>query len=419
MGGKENPPPNSNRCTLIAPFFCLFIKISIFLFFQFVVLLMGIASYATLGPERVKQEQYKKRTIARMRTALLATSAWGILETTLLRSLGYIGKFIPHAARWFMLFAHGRFGGVVTPFENALQADPRKRTWNTREEWKRTDKKGEQTASGVYLRRGEVTILPNQEILNLALRSNIRPTIAYCFCRLYAKEQGHQCELNAPLDTCMTFALPQAVDEMASNEPKAELVANQKEIYNLLKKCDDIGLVHQVVFIPSPNYSYVLCNCCPDCCEVLANFRDARKYRERNQKAVDRIEQKIEQLKQTGGDRKTLKQLESSKKYYLKGAQRPLSPLEVRSVFVAEQIDPKACNDCGICAKRCYFESRTMAHGKMHFDQAACYGCGLCVSKCPKNNIRLVKRPKTIMMAQKGQGIAHIHPHEKGHQHYN
>jgi MinD superfamily P-loop ATPase len=249
------------------------------------------------------------------------------------------------------------------------------------------------------------------------MRLPLRPAVAYCFCRLYAKEQGHQCELNAPLTTCMTFSLPASVDQAVNSSENPEMMKQRENVYKLLKKCDEIGLVHQVIFIPSPNYSYVVCNCCPDCCEVLKNFREATSIRTYHQNEIHKIKDLIQGLNPITSQKTnyTIPQLKKMQKYHEKAAKIPISPLEVRSVFVSETIDPKSCINCGKCSKRCYFDSRVMVHQKLHYMPDQCYGCGLCISTCPKDNIRLIKRKKSILMAKPGEGITHFHPHTHHH----
>jgi len=375
----------------------------------------------------VYRQQYKRRSLGRIKMALIGTSAWGIMEVLMLRTIGKLEHFFPHLHRYFMRFLQGYFGGAVTPFENALESNVNKRSWQNRQDWTRVRSNGTLNSKGEYIKKGDVMILPTQEILHLAQRANLRPTVSYCFCRQYAQEQGHKCELNAPIRTCLTLSLPQSVDSMAANEPHEELVKNERVLYELFKKADEIGLVHQVVFIPSPNYSYVICNCCPDCCEVLSGFRYAKNAQKYHEKQVSILMHEIDNLKQqihsnSTADIESLKKklhsTEHSYREHKKAAQLPISPLEVKSVFVSETITPTECSNCGKCASRCYFDSRYMAHEKMHYTPENCYGCGLCVTTCPKQIIRLVKRPKPIKMAKKGEGIAHVHPHQgSGHLH--
>jgi NAD-dependent dihydropyrimidine dehydrogenase PreA subunit len=363
--------------------------------------------------------QYKGRSWGRIKLSFMATAAWGILETTLLRILANLNKIFPNSKKWFMILAHGHFGGAVTPFESTLENDPKKRTWETREKWLRVDKSGVSDSKGMFLKRGENTILPNEEVMNLALRSSIRTTIGYCFCRLHAREHGHKCELGAPLNTCMTLALPDAVDDIAQREPRPDLVAKEKEIYQLFKRCDEIGLVHNVVFIPSPNYTYVICNCCPDCCEVLSNFRQSKHRRDQYRNICDRLESLIAHYTKkeksnslSPEETQKLLRFRSQLRYYAKAANLPLSPLAVRSVFISETIDPEECINCGKCVSRCYFDSRVMEDGKMVYYPDQCYGCGLCVSTCPQQIIRMRRRRKTSPPRNYGLETTHKHPHE-------
>lgn len=372
--------------------------------------------YAKLTPTEVYKAQMKRRSIGHIRTAILATSAWGILETTLLRLIGKLDtwlKFPVH--RYFMRFMHGRFGGVVTPFENALEPNQHKRTWETREPWQTVSHIQNNEVKGKILQKGEVMILPTQEILNIALRADLRTSVSYCFCRLYAREKGHQCEINAPIRTCLTLFLPESVDSIANREPDAKLLAKQEQLYKLLKRCDDIGLVHQVVFIPSPNYTYVICNCCPDCCECLGGFREAKKLRDYHRHQIDLLDAKIQTAKESS---KEIQKLHRKRVYHEKGAGIPLSPLEIRSVFIATTSESSNCINCGKCASRCYFDSRYMSHGQLHFNPANCYGCGLCVTTCPQQIIRLDKRLKPRLMGEGPNAITHVHPHQ-GHSNQN
>ena len=132
-------------------------------------------SLASLESEfdKAHTSQYKGRSWGRIKLSLMATAAWGILETTLLRILTKLNKILPNTKKWFMILAHGHFGGAVTPFESTLENDPKKRTWETREKWLRVDKGGVSDSKGMFLKRGENTILPNEEVLNLADRKSV------------------------------------------------------------------------------------------------------------------------------------------------------------------------------------------------------------------------------------------------------
>ncbi|MHA1268276.1 MAG: ATP-binding protein [Candidatus Helarchaeota archaeon] len=377
-----------------------------------------MVDYSHLTPKEVYYHQIKKRSISRITFSLLSTTVWGLIEVIVLTLLHKLQRFFPNINGYFMRFMHGRFGAVVTPFERSLEQDPNKRTWETRASWETVKCIGK-NHHGTKLRKGDVIILPTQEIMNLLLRSNLRTKVSYCFCRLIQKRNGNECKINAPLETCLTLYLPQSVDLIANTTPKNELLQHQKHLYNLLKKCDEYGLVHQVVFVPSPNYTYVICNCCPCCCEVLSNYRKNKQIREFHRQQVEKLENLLELIYSdypTKKDinknvKKRIKKIEKKLKFHKKSLDFPIVPLEVRSVFISQTIDPNNCINCGKCADVCYFDSRYMDHNKLHFNQNNCYGCGLCVVKCPQNNIKLIKREYPILMAKPGSGITHNHPH--------
>jgi len=123
---------------------------------------------------------------------------------------------------------------------------------------------------------------------------------------------------------------------------------SKEEIIKVLNQCDDEGLVHQLIYFPSPNYFYVICNCCECCCEALSNY----------------------------------------KKY--------LSPKIVKSDFI-EQTDKSICKSCGTCVEFCHFDARKIVDGKLRIDQLKCFGCGLCIRKCPENAIKLIKKRELVL----------------------
>jgi len=242
---------------------------------------------------------------------------------------------------------------------------------------------------------------------------------------MYAKEQGRPCPMNAPIRTCLTLSFPQPIDIIAQKEPREDLKKEEKILYKLFKRCDEIGLVHQAIWIPSPNYTYVICNCCPCCCEVLSTRMEMKKEIRYHKKQLAKYQSKLKNLEiKQSKDKKDLekrdvKNLQESIKYvrkqinaHQKGANMELSPIVARSAFVADVKNEEVCIDCGKCVQRCYFDARTMVHGKMHYNDDLCYGCGLCVSTCPENNIALVRRKKTKVIGKDEQNaITHTHPH--------
>src|SRR6056297_3619218 len=245
-----------------------------------------------VSAEEVHRRQYKRRSWSNIILGLVGTSAWGILETTILRIIGLVENLWPQAHNRFMKMMHGLFGGVVTPFEASLESQKENRTYQTRTPIEKNSK------NPLFLKKGEMVILPNEEILQLALRSNARATVSYCFCRMFASEQGTPCPMNAPIRTCLTLSFPEPIDGLVQKEPREDLKKQEEILYKLFKKCDEIGLVHQAIWIPSPNYTYVICNCCPCCCEELSSRNKNKKENDYHQKKLKKCQKEIKKAEE-------------------------------------------------------------------------------------------------------------------------
>lgn len=186
----------------------------------------------------------------------------------------------------------------------------------------------------------ETKFLPSEEIMNIIERSNVQG-IAWCYCRTRAKQRGEKV-CDHPLYTCIHVGLGKALKEIPYRSENLKKVS-KNEIKELLDYAEKNGLVHQLIYFGNPQYYYVICQCCPCCCEVMKNFL---KY----------------------------------------GA-----PQMVKSEFIAVT-DESACQNCGVCIERCYFGARKIKNGTLKFDPIRCMGCGLCVSVCPENAIVLERK---------------------------
>jgi len=110
------------------------------------------------------------------------------------------------------------------------------------------------------------------------------------------------------------------------------------ETLELLKKCQEEGLVHVVG--NSRGLGHIICNCCDDCC---INWTGSRKA----------------------------------------GAK-----FTAPSRFAAV-IDPELCTECGTCLDRCFFDAIDLDGDPSAIDEEECMGCGLCVATCPVEAISL------------------------------
>jgi electron transport complex protein RnfB len=109
------------------------------------------------------------------------------------------------------------------------------------------------------------------------------------------------------------------------------------ELVELLKKCNQDGLVHTI------NIYGLICNCCEDCCAIFHTYKMG-------------------------------------------------VPTFIPSPFVA-QPDEEECTACGTCAERCPVNAIRVDEYAI-VDQDKCLGCGACVPTCQTESIKLVRRPK-------------------------
>ena len=186
----------------------------------------------------------------------------------------------------------------------------------------------------------ETRFLPTQEILELVKRSSVTG-ISWCYCRAVQRKYNEP-NCDHPLYTCIHLSFGQSLYEIPNKSLNLKQVSKER-IVQLLEDSDKRGLVHQIIYFPSPQFYYVICNCCPCCCIVMDKF--------------------------------------------LKHG----SPQMVKSDFIAET-DNSKCVNCGNCVEWCYFGAREMKGGKLVFNSINCFGCGICVPKCDKDALILKKK---------------------------
>jgi len=186
----------------------------------------------------------------------------------------------------------------------------------------------------------DTRFLPTQEILEIIGRSNV-VGIGWCYCRAVQRKYNEP-NCDHPLYTCIHLSFGKSLYDIPYKSYNLKQVSKQK-IVELVEECDKRGLVHQIIYFPSPQFYYVICNCCPCCCVVLNKFV---KYG---------------------------------------------SPQIVKSDFIAETQKDK-CQNCGECEKWCHFGARRLIEGTLNFDKERCFGCGICISKCPYEAIVLIQK---------------------------
>lgn len=183
--------------------------------------------------------------------------------------------------------------------------------------------------------------LPTQEILSILEKSKVTG-VSNCYCRETQIKHGGNPDYRYPLQTCIHIGLGKDLQEIPYKSENLKKVSKQ-EVEDLLLKCDNAGLVHQLIFFPNPQYYYVVCNCDPQYCVVLNGF--------------------------------------------LKHG----SPQMIKSDFVA-WTNKNLCKNCGKCEDWCHFGARKVVNDFLSFNSSKCFGCGICISQCPSNAIKLMTK---------------------------
>ena len=169
-----------------------------------------------------------------------------------------------------------------------------------------------------------------------------------CYCRHKMLHIGEPCEINAPLDVCLTFG--NVARSLAENGQHARLI-DKKEAMNVLERSYEANLV-QIGENVRENPAFI-CNCCGCCCEAL---QAARKF-------------------------------------------SPMQPVATTNYIPDIS---KECVGCGKCKAICPILAISMESGRegkavAQIDNQICLGCGVCVRNCPTNAIKLIPREMQII----------------------
>ena len=174
------------------------------------------------------------------------------------------------------------------------------------------------------------------------LRSMIDRALISSFDECYCRKTHQNCD--HPQQTCIGLTFGESYGAV-TRRPPGKTVKRQRAI-ELVEECHERGLIQQTVFYPSPEYFYVICNCCTCCCIPLNRMQ------------------------------------RFGKSYSVAASDYVVS-------WKKEQ-----CSECLACLDRCHFGAVKLNGGTLSVDADACYGCGLCISTCLRNALELKLRKK-------------------------
>lgn len=221
----------------------------------------------------------------------------------------------------------------------------------------------------VYVQEPVLTNEHTIHILDYEKASHIIEEAAYigvgtCYCRHKMLHVEQPCQINAPLDVCLTFG--DTAHSLADHGGYARLI-DHKEAMDVLERSYAANLV-QIGENVREDPAFI-CNCCGCCCEAL---QAARKF-------------------------------------------SPLQPVATTNYIPKVSDD---CIGCGKCAKVCPVLAISMlddSEGKTAaVDKAICLGCGVCVRNCPKQAIQLERRPVQVITPVNGTHRFVLQAIEKG-----
>lgn len=200
-------------------------------------------------------------------------------------------------------------------------------------------------------REGHVEVLDYERASSI-IEEQDTFAIGSCSCRHTAMHAGTS-TCGIPLDTCSSFGTAAV---FLSRRGFARQVS-KAEMKEAIARSRDLGLVLNLDNVQRrPAF---LCHCCSDCCHLLVG------------------------MKRWG-----------------------YTNVVITSSFLPET-DRERCTGCGLCAKACPIDARTMAAGDAHgsrrkkkkpvMDATMCLGCGVCALKCRSNALTLVRAKKRIL----------------------
>ncbi len=168
--------------------------------------------------------------------------------------------------------------------------------------------------------------------------------VGLCFCRHKNMHLGVECQLRAPLETCLTF--DNIARSLAKHGGYSRLIS-KSEALDILQMSYGYNLVQ--IGENVREHPAFMCNCCGCCCEAL---QAARRF-------------------------------------------SPMQPIETTNYI--PRISPDTCVSCGKCSRVCPILAISTRERKPVIDESICLGCGVCARNCPTKSIVLERRPVQVI----------------------
>jgi len=165
-------------------------------------------------------------------------------------------------------------------------------------------------------------------------------SVGHCYCRQHSYLLGEE-TCGALKESCMNFG-PGAV---YTAERGITRMISKEEAYEILKACEENGLVH--LSSNTSEFLEYLCNCCSCHCDVL------------------------KKIKATG------------------------APIWTATSGYLAKVDAELCDSCEICVEHCQMEAVSMNDEEIAVvEENRCIGCGACANLCPTEAISMGLHPK-------------------------
>ncbi|MFH0975034.1 MAG: 4Fe-4S binding protein [Spirochaetota bacterium] len=191
----------------------------------------------------------------------------------------------------------------------------------------------------------DLNIMPYDDIRQILGRYRGPFLVVDCICKEGHDLLGHPCKVTKEREICLLFG--NAARNYKDHGWGREITL--EEVFRILDKCEQDGLVVQPSNSQSP---FCVCLCCGCCCEVLSNA----------------------------------KLLDNPARYFYS------------NYYAFTNAD--LCIGCGRCIDRCQMDAIALEDGKGRVDPGRCIGCGLCTTVCNTNAVHLRKKDQIATPAK-------------------